>query len=168
LAIAAVVATLFAPADAALAALADQASVEELARTSDAVVRGRVERRTSRMVGRRIVTDVEIQTTATWRGAAPRRLTVTVPGGVVGDLGQRVDGVATFTEGEEVVVFVERSSDGRWRVNGAAQGKFKVEAAEARPSLDGVKFLRRDVRTGERGVESMPVSELERRVKEAR
>lgn len=150
------------------AALANQASVEELARTSDAVIRGRVERQASRMVGKRIVTDVEIRVSAVWRGTAPGRIQVTVPGGVVGDLGQRVDGVASFSEGEDVVVFAGRSKGGRWRVSGAAQGKFKVEAKEARPDLSEVKFLRSDVRAGERGVEAMPVAELERRVKGAR
>jgi hypothetical protein len=144
--------------------------VEDLARSSDAVVRGTVERQASRMVGKRIVTDVEIRIASVWRGTAPQRVKVTVPGGVVGDLGQRVDGMASFTPGEEVVVFVGRSSDGRWRVNGAAQGKFKVDAAQAqaRPSLDDVRFLRSEVRAGERAAEPMPLAELERRVKGAR
>ena len=167
-AIAVLVCALLAPLDPVHAALANQASVEDLARTSDAVVRGRVERQTSRMVGRRIVTDVEIRVASVWRGTAPQRVTVTVPGGIVGDLGQRVDGMASFTEGEEVVVFVGHGSDGAWRVNGAAQGKFEVAAAQARPNLRDVKFLRSEVRSGERAAEPMPVAELERRVREAR
>jgi hypothetical protein len=168
LATAVVLTALLTPVAPAHAALGSQASVEDLARTSDAVVRGTVERQASRMVGKRIVTDVEIRIAAVWRGTAPKRVKVTVPGGVVGDLGQRVDGMASFTPGEEVVVFVGRSSDGRWRVNGAAQGKFKVDAAEARPNLDDVKFLRSEVRAGERAAEPMPLAELERRVKGAR
>lgn len=161
-------AALLLPAAPALAALANQASVEDLARTSDAVVRGKVVSQTSRWVGKRIVTDVDIQTSALWRGNAPQRVKVTVPGGVMGDLGQRVDGMASFTEGEDVVVFLARGSDGRWRVNGAAQGKFTVEAADARPDLGQVRFLRSDVKSGERAAERMSVAELERRVKEAR
>jgi hypothetical protein len=167
--IAFVLAALLVPGAPAVAALAERASVEDLARTSDAVVRGRVERQVSRKVGTRIVTDVEIRVAAVWRGAAPQQVVkMTVPGGVVGDLGQRVDGMATFANGEDVVVFAGRGSDGRWRVNGGAQGKFSVEAAEARPNLDRVTFLRSAVRAGERAAEPMPVAELERRVKEAR
>ena len=166
--VAVVLTALLAPLVSAHAAIADRASVEALARTSDAVVRGRVERRVSRMVGNRIVTDVEVRARGVWRGAAPQVVKVTVPGGEVGDLGQRVDGMATFSDGEEVVVFVAHASDGSWRVNGAAQGKFTVEGAQARPDLTKVTFARNELRAGERAAEPMTVAELERRVKEAR
>lgn len=61
------------------------------------------------------------------------------PGGEVGDVGQHVDGVARFTPGEEVVVFLE-ARGGRWLVAGMVQGKFRVER-----SSDGrAAFVRAD------------------------
>src|SRR5512137_104221 len=90
----------------AAAAVAVPASVEDLTRGSDAVVRGRVTGVTSRWIGGRIFTFVEVVRSSVWRGNAPARLTVVTPGGVVGGIGQRVDGAAVFAEGEDAVVFL--------------------------------------------------------------
>src|SRR5512143_1939942 len=78
----------------AMAAVAVPASVEDLARTSDAVIRGRVMKVSSRWSDdhRRIFTDVEVETSSVWRGSAPARVTVVVPGGAVGEIEQRVGG----------------------------------------------------------------------------
>ncbi|HET9597390.1 MAG TPA: hypothetical protein VFP65_17500 [Anaeromyxobacteraceae bacterium] len=164
----------------ALAALALPASVEDLARSSDAVVRGTVLAARSRWTADRlrIVTAVELQVAIAWRGAAPARVEVLVPGGVVGDLGQRVDGMATFAPGEEVVAFLVRpgpargsagsSSSGAWRVAGGAQGKFTVSGSRARPDLARTTFLEAPLAPGERRAEEMPIAELERRVRAAR
>src|SRR5690242_10651550 len=94
-----------APASAMLAA---PASVEELARSSQAVVRGRVASVSSRWSDdqARIFTYVEIQPASVWRGSPGARVTVLVPGGVVGPIGQRVDGAPAFAKGEDVVVFL--------------------------------------------------------------
>jgi hypothetical protein len=152
----------------ALATAAERVSVEALARASDAVVRGRVERRASRRVGPRIYTDVEVRAADVWRGGAPAVVKVVVPGGVVDGIGQRVDGAPSFTPGEEVVVFLSAGLRGEFRVNGLAQGKFRVEAGLVRPDLSGTVFLGGEAARGERIVEAMSVDELERRVREAR
>jgi hypothetical protein len=117
--------------------------------------------------GRLIVTDAEIVTEGAWRGSPPARLTVVTPGGVVGDLGQRVDGMAAFRAGEEVVVFVSRAGAGTWRVTGAAQGKFRVEEGQATPDLSGTTFVERRLALGERRSGRMSIEELERRVRAA-
>jgi hypothetical protein len=144
-------------------------SVEESARTSDAVVRGTVLSTTSRWDAGHIVTDVEIAVTSAWKGQPGRQVTVTIPGGVVGDLGQRVDAAPEFTVGEEVVVFVQRAPNGRMnRVNGLAQGKYRVEDGLARPDISGVDLHARAIGPGEKLVQPMTVDELERRVKGAR
>ena len=97
---------------------------------SDAIVRGTVTSVQARLTkdGARIMTDAEVQVAETWKGSpvAGRSLTVMQPGGEVGDFGQRVEGVATFREGEEVVVFLEARGD-RFIVTGMAQGKYRVE-----------------------------------------
>jgi hypothetical protein len=151
----------------ASAAIAQRTTVEELARTSDAVIRGKVERQRAAWFGRRIYTEVEVRTSDVWRGSAPAVVTVLVPGGVVGDIGQHVDAAPSFGAGEEVVVFLA-GAGGRAQVNGLSQGKFSVAGGVVRPDLRGTTLLSREARAGERAAEEMPVAELERRVKEAR
>jgi hypothetical protein len=70
---------------------------------------------------------VEIQVSETLKGSPRKTVMVRQPGGVVGNIGQRVDGVASFDQGEEVVVFLARRPDDSFVVQGMAQGKFRVE-----------------------------------------
>ncbi len=157
---------------AALPAAAAQfrsATVEEAARTSDAVVRGRVEHRTSRYTedGSRIVTEVEIAVASAWKGSPGARVVVTVPGGVVGDVGMWVDAAPVLEQDEEVVLFLARRGP-RWHVNGLALGKFRVAGADARPQVPPEDMVRAAVRAGELPIAPLPVEELERRVRAAR
>jgi hypothetical protein len=103
--------------------------VPDLSRQADAVIRGTVSRAESRWSGdrRTIFTEVEIQVAETLKGPARKTVIVREPGGVVGNIGQRVDGVASFQKGEEVVVFLARRPDDSFAVEGMAQGKFRVE-----------------------------------------
>jgi hypothetical protein len=109
----------------------------ELARTADTVVHGTVRRMESRWSGdrRRIVTDVEIEVTETLKGQASHTVLLVQPGGRVGDIGQKVHGLASFTPGEEVVVFLERRGPSAFRVTGMAQGKYQVRRSEDRSVL---------------------------------
>ncbi len=150
------------------AAVAVPASVEALARGADAVVRGRTRSVTARWIGKRIFSFAEIDVASAWRGRAPARVTVVTPGGISGRFGQRVDGAAIFTQGEEVVVFLARAEAGNYRVAGLAQGKFAVGAGMARPDLAHTYVVSAPPRPGERRSEEMPVDELERRVRTAR
>ncbi|HET7826749.1 MAG TPA: hypothetical protein VFK90_15545 [Anaeromyxobacter sp.] len=143
-------------------------SVEEMARSSDAVVRGRVVAIASRRdAGGRIVTDVDVAVASAWRGAAGPAVRLVVPGGRAGGLALRVDGAPTFEPGEEVVLFLTRAAAG-WRVNGHALGKFRVDGAEARSALGGANVLPGPLGPGERRAGAMPLDELERRVRAAR
>ncbi len=149
----------------ALGAQAVAVSVEDLARTSDAVVRGRVLSTSARWTEGRIQTYAEVEVAASLRGAAPARVTVVTPGGVVGELGQRVDGAATFSAGEQVVLFLSRPGRDGWRVSEMGQGKFTVEGSEVRPDTARTHFVATQVRAGERRSEAMSLAELERRVR---
>lgn len=142
-------------------------SVEGLARASDAVVRGQVQAISSTVSedGRRVFTLVDVVVADAWRGAPGRTVRVIVPGGVAGAIGQRVEGAPAFAEGEEVVVFLHRAEAGGWRVAGLAQGKFSVAGPAATPDLSHTRFLGRQLASGERAAEAMPVAELERRVR---
>ena len=151
----------------ALGAEAVALSVEALARASDAVVRGQVKKLavTTSPDGLRIFTLADVEVAATWRGGAARTVQVIVPGGVLGRIGQRVDGVPAFAEGEEVVVFLTQAEVGGYRVAGLAQGKFSVAGVSAAPDTSHLRISTRQVAAGERPAEAMPLAELERRVR---
>jgi hypothetical protein len=102
--------------------------VDGLTRSSDLVVRGKVKKKESRWSGdhKRIYTDVEIEVDESIKGQGGKTVTVRQPGGEVGDIAQRVSGLASFDSGEEVVVFLEKRG-GVYRVSGLAQGKYRVE-----------------------------------------
>jgi hypothetical protein len=153
----------------ALAALFRAASVEEASRTSDAVVRGTVLRKDSRYApgGERIVTDVQISVASAWKGAPGKTVTVTVPGGQVGAVGQYLDAAPTFDVGEEVVVFLARRP-GAWLVNGLAMGKWTVAGASATPAVHAEDQRPQALRATEAPIAPMAIAELERRVREAR
>lgn len=110
----------------------------QLSLQADAVVHGTVRRVESAWSGdgRRIFTDVEIQVTETLKGQTGGTVLVTQPGGRVGDIGQQVSGVAAFTPGEEVVVFLEERGARAFSVLGLVQGKYKVQRSE-----DGTRVL---------------------------
>jgi len=142
-----------------------ETSVESVARASDAVVRGRVESRSSFFTQdrRTILTEVVVSVAEAWKGAPGERVRIIVPGGRVGDLAQRVDAAPGFADGEEVVVFLSRRGD-FFELNGLAIGKFRVEGAEAVPELGNILFQGPGVKAGERRVGVMPFEELRRRV----
>ncbi len=153
-----------------LAGLAVPASVEDLTRTSDVVVRGRVASVSARRSsdGRRVLTYVEVEVSTAWHGNVPQRITVVVPGGVVGNIGQRVEGAPAFSQDEQVVLFLGKVGS-TFRVRGLAQGKFSVVSGQAQPDLSGLTFAPgRRLRASERRVEAMGVDELERRVRSVR
>lgn len=108
-----------------------RADLPQMAQTSDAVVQGVVRRVQSRWSGdkRRIVTDVEIQVTESLKGQSGGTVLVTQLGGRVGDIGQVVSGLASFSEGEEVVVFLEKRGVSAFQLAGMAQGKYQVQRA---------------------------------------
>ncbi|WP_223634652.1 hypothetical protein [Corallococcus sp. EGB] len=121
--------------------------VPQMAQTSDTVVQGVVRRVQSRWSGdkRRIITDVEIQVTESLKGQPGGTVLVTQPGGRMGDIGQVVSGLASFSEGEEVVVFLEKRGAAAFQLSGMAQGKYEVRrtgpSAMAVPSSTGDAVL---------------------------
>ncbi len=101
--------------------------VPEMTRISTQVVRGTVVSSTPRWNGdhSRILTDTVIDVAETYKGPQTKRVNVMQPGGEVGDIGQKVEGVAQFKVGEQVVVFLEGRGDSAL-VTGMSQGKFTL------------------------------------------
>jgi hypothetical protein len=109
--------------------------IESLTASADAVVYGRVIRRSTAWAkgGGQIFTTVVVHALETWKGAPQTETTVLVPGGDVGDLSQTVHGAAAFHDGEEVVVFLHRRAPGTYAVEAMALGKFAVATAPNLP-----------------------------------
>lgn len=122
--------------------------VAALTKASTVVVRAKVLASQARWTSdrARIITDTELEVLSTWKGAASQRLVVMQPGGIVGEVGQKVEGAARFEPGEEVVVFLEPRGQ-RFTVAGMAQGLFHLErssdgkAVFARQELDEALLL---------------------------
>lgn len=128
----------------ALGALAASATVvayetiDDMARRVPLIVRGKVARSVSGWdeSHRRIWTWTEVIVTDTIKGQASTLVMVKQPGGEVEDVGQNVDGVARFTEGEECILFLEPAPDekGVWRPSGLSAGKVTVTTDRGQPT----------------------------------
>jgi hypothetical protein len=116
----------------ALATTVLHQDLPQLTVAADAVVVGRVIGAQSRWTEdrRRIVTDVTVEVDEALKGAPGKTVIIRQPGGRVGDVGQRVDGIASFAPGEQVLVFLEARPDGAYLVQGMSQGKFRIERSK--------------------------------------
>ena len=106
-----------------------ETSVEDMTRVSTLVVHGEVlsvgsyTREGTRM---QIVTEVALRVIEVLKGEHEEAsLVFTLPGGRVGDYTMRIPGMPRFRAGEEVVLFLERTSDG-FAISGMQQGRFLV------------------------------------------
>lgn len=109
----------------------------ELVKGADAIVRGKIVKLESRWneSGNLIVTDATVAVRETLRGTAPEFVTVRTAGGEVGDYGVEAIGFPKFRRGEDVILFLDRGTDGPARVLGFQQGHWEVVER-----LDGVKM----------------------------
>lgn len=123
-------------------------SLERLGQEAELVVRGEVTAVRSYWNDdqTRIMTEASVEVAETFKGRAPGDVRVIQMGGVVDGVRMTVHGALSWTEGEEVVLFLESSLPGRHRVSGLSQGKFAIrrdgsEITVRRPSLGGVDWV---------------------------
>ena len=85
-------------------------ALRDLVRQSDVTLLGHATAQESFWQGTRIFTRVQVEVEEVWHGSAPSQRTIEVitPGGVVGDLGQRVDGAAVLPVNSQVVLHLRR------------------------------------------------------------
>lgn len=104
-------------------------SIAELTAHADLVVRGRVESLTcQRDSAGRLRTEVHLTVREFWKGhASPGPFVVVLAGGTLGNERSVAVGQATYSPGEDVVVFLKRNARGEGVTLGLAQGKFLVE-----------------------------------------
>lgn len=105
--------------------------MEDLVRDADAIVLGTVERvgvrlqmdAAQRGMDPHTITTIRVES---WlKGSGDDRVTIDELGGVMGELGLRIDGTPRYRTGERVVVFLHRV-EGRYRTLQMAQGAFEV------------------------------------------
>ena len=104
-------------------------SVERLGVEAAVVVRGEVssvrsfwnESRT------RILTETTVRVTDEFKGRAGREVRIVQLGGQLDDVRMTVAGALEWRAGEDVVLFLENSLPGAYRVSGFSQGKFSVQ-----------------------------------------
>jgi len=105
------------------------------------VVRGVVNSKTvKRDAGKRIVTEVKIGISETWKGKAPgKSLTLVHPGGILGEEIMVTSAQANYQIDEEVILFLVPGDSRRFVTVGAGNGKFHVnqDAREMAGSLSG-------------------------------
>lgn len=119
----------------AQAAVVEAYDVEELAARASDVVQGEVLDMKAMWVKKHIVTDVEIKVERCYKGPCESRvIVVRVLGGQVGDLVMSASGMAQYTPGERVLLFLEpRGATNDFRTTGLAQGKFRIQASARGP-----------------------------------
>ncbi len=141
---------LFGVAAPAAASITLALDLDELIDASEVVVLGTViERHSHYNAQRQIVTDVTLRVEDVMKGSAARGDDIVVRrlGGEVGDIGMRVEGEPTFTEGERAVVFAERVGPDL-RPTGMSQGVLRVRLDDGgqelvHPATQALQLVRR-------------------------
>ncbi len=149
-------------------------SLDELAAAAHVVAQVQCLGSESRWEGGAIWTFTQFEVMETMKGAAPRLITVRVPGGRVGHLQSFVDGAPRFQPGEEVIVFLERTRAGDFSVTSWIQGTFRIrrDASSGQGSVtqDSSGFAVFDPATRKfrsAGVRNLPLEQFKQRVAEA-
>ncbi|MCZ6766830.1 MAG: hypothetical protein O7D32_07850 [bacterium] len=114
----------------------------------------------------KIFTEATITVSATHKGQNQGIVRVTQLGGVVGNVKMSVGAAIQWSNGEEVLLFLERYDKGSYQVFGFSQGKFDVErnqdtgeAFVRRPNVAGLEMV------GAPGADSARPSSAPARVK---
>lgn len=124
--------------------------IETLGSESSVVVRGEVSsvRAFWNDSRSRILTETTIRVDERYKGAPPGELRVIQMGGELDGVRMTVSGALTWDPGEDVVLFLEDSLPGRYRVAGFTQGKYSVqrdpstgEEFVVQASLGGVELV---------------------------
>jgi hypothetical protein len=100
-----------------------------LADASAAIVTGTVVASGARAIDGRIVTETTVAVDNVYKGATGPTVTVTTPGGEVGDTRAVVFGTPSFVDGEAVLLYLQQAASGEVRTTGLALGAYRLETA---------------------------------------
>jgi len=110
----------------ALATALKRISVADLSRAAHTVVRARCVTSSTRWDGGEIWTFTTFDVEETWKGSAPAQITVRLLGGQAGNFTSTVSGVPRFAPGEELILFLERTSTQDFSIVSWMQGTFRI------------------------------------------
>jgi hypothetical protein len=119
---------------------------QKLAQVSTEVVRGTVTGVHSYWNAghTKVFTETTVTVDESYKGSASGQVTVLQLGGEVDGIRVTVHGALQWTPGEEVLLFLEPSTAGKYHVAGFSQGKFAVE----RDPVTGQMFVRQSAPGG--------------------
>jgi hypothetical protein len=100
-----------------------------LAGASAAIVTGTVTASAARKIGHRIVTETTVAVDRTYKGTVGMTVTITTPGGAVGDERVVLFGAPRFAEGDPVLLYLQQGPHGEVRTTGLALGAYRLETA---------------------------------------
>ena len=119
-------------------------SFDRLVEEADVIIRGKVEELKNRPASDQssVRTIIKISVTQQLKGQKVSSVTIEQPGGSLGEVVQGVPGLAEFSSGEDVFLFLKRSRLGTFTLVGGRQGKFTTKS---QPGSSGVveDFARR-------------------------
>ena len=113
----------------AKASTVQKLSFDRLIDKADLIVRGRVEELETRQASdrRSVSTIIKVSIEKQFKGPKVFSVTIEQPGGSLGDVVQGVPGLAEFSSGEDVILFLTRQRAGIFNIVGGKQGKFTVK-----------------------------------------
>ena len=136
-----------------------------LAHSAEIIVRARCVHSETLWESESIWTFDDFDVLEIFKGAPPQTLRVRLPGGRVDHTTVRIEGVPAFAPGEEIILFVEKTSAGDYGVTSWAQGTFRIhrDANGARLTQDSSHFAVFDPHTRQfsaAGVRNLPLGEF--------
>lgn len=153
----------------AAATVMEGLTLDQLTDRAQVIVRGQVVESHPVYVGRLVFTEHAIAAASCLKGACTTVTTVRTAGGDLGGgLAMHVDGVASLTRDQQVVLFLQRRGGNNLRTVGLSQGAFFVQQGQVQRDLRHVGLVvdvggHRRVVSG--GVVRLPLEQLERRVR---
>jgi hypothetical protein len=121
----------------AQASTVQKLSFDRLVDEADVIVRGRVQELKNSPASDRssVSTVITVSVENQFKGDKVSSVTLQQPGGSLGAVVQSVPGLAEFSSGEDVILFLKRRREGAFAVIGGKQGKF---TAKGQPGKSGV------------------------------
>lgn len=144
-----------------------------LTRSAEIIARVRCVHSETRWESESIWTFDDFDVLETFKGAPPKTLRVRLPGGRVDHVEVKIEGVPAFTSGEEVILFVERTSAGDYGVTSWAQGTFRVrrpasgDALLTQDTSHISVFDPRNRQFAPFGIRNLPISEFRQQLAQA-
>jgi len=110
------------------AATLEYLSLDDMAKKSTAIVRGRVQSCAGEFRGSVIFTHCKVAVTEQWKGASQLLVDVATPGGSAKGMAQNFSGSPKLAPGQEYVLFLWTGKSGMTQVIGLSQGVFDLKA----------------------------------------